>query len=117
MSPEERELNNWLGEHVMGWRRYHWSGPTDTDTQSWEWRDSGYVHQAPATWSPTTDPASCDLLLDKISADGWSWALTCSECKTDLEMWRTRNGAYQSAQEAAETKFLAIALCAKKAYS
>ena len=117
MTPEElRELDNWLAVIVMKWTATKGAlQPKDESEPKWWWTPDGKRRMS--LWRPTTDPASCDKLLDKISEEGWTWVLTFGSNTFDFHMWRTANGEFTSAADAAETKFLAVCLCAKKAYS
>ncbi len=119
MTPEElRQIDYRVATEVMGWLPHarntaHW---TDADKANLvDYPIHGYTPECSGAWRPTTRPTAWDTVLDKLAELGcWTLAWIPRNKKFVCTIFRNDEDKPDIAAEA-ETKGLAICLCALKA--
>ena len=125
MTPELRELDAWIAEHVMGWRRVQSAESHRTEeivsrvegdglcsfNEPWQPQPGGVFFQQWRYFIPTTDPAAAMMVLEKCAK---KQAVNVWYSTVHKQWAAADSGCFHT--QYAETLPLAICMFAKKLY-
>lgn len=115
---ELRELEAWIAENVMKWKRVSGLAVRILDDEFFV-DSNGCIGRFSCAWIPTTDPAAAMMVLEKC----------CESMAVNVEIWKAGNGewvcrmvvgsGFNSTNQigVANTLPLAICLFAKKLFT
>lgn len=107
----DREIDVLVAEKVMGWKQVYWIGSSYRETYC-KHVDASGKEVAGSIWPPSTNPAACQMVKDKISEYGYYWRIERTPSgKITVAIWG--NGNVTTVR--GDNEFRAICLAALRA--